>query len=117
MTNAERTFTALKDFNGKVLSSKQIQALTVNAFPSVNLTSIMPSDYVVDGKYSRGLQFLEKAGSGYKVVSPVKQASTRGARGESLDAALKSAMALIATPDAPTGETAGEMTDADETTE
>lgn len=101
MTNVQKTAVAVAPFVGKVLTSKQVIALTLAKYPEVNPGSILPSDYAGPNQKSGAVyadQIFQRTPTGFLVLPAdkhVRKPSTRGARGESLESALKSAMALL----------------------
>lgn len=101
---------ALTAYVGKALTSKQIVAVTINKFPELEArkSSILPSDYAGANPKSGVVyadQILQRQANGTFLVLPadkrINKPSTRGARGESMESALKSAEALL-TPAKPT---------------
>ncbi len=99
MTVNEKIASALAGFAGKVLSSKQIVALTSEAYPDTNIGSILPSDHA--GVNSRGVQYarqiLQRTGSGYLVLTPDQYVEKPGVSRsrETLAEAAASARALL----------------------
>lgn len=99
MTNTQKIEAATRPFVGKVLSSKQIVAVTLAAFPDVNAGSILPSDHAGANRNGNVYadQLFERAGAGFKVLDAaeiVRKPKTGRSR-ESLADALASAKALI----------------------
>ena len=99
MTNTQKIETACKPFVGKVLTSKQIIAVTLEAFPDANAGSILPSDHA--GVNSKGNvyadQLFERTSTGFRVL-PADEITRKpkGTRSrESMADALASAKALL----------------------
>ncbi|HXQ39263.1 MAG TPA: hypothetical protein VN843_35010 [Anaerolineales bacterium] len=100
MTNTEMMKKATREFVGKVLTAKQIIAVTLAMFPTAKQGSILPSDHA--GANSKGNVYADqlflRVATGYKVlpdaeiVAKPKTARTR----ETLQDALVSARALLA---------------------
>lgn len=94
---------------GKVFSAKEIQALIHAKYPEVNVGSTNVSDFAASPKQSQQYQpFLySREATGYKVLAvtdrKAKPVSARGPRGQSLEDALKTALAKVGTttPNAP----------------
>jgi ABC-type lipopolysaccharide export system ATPase subunit len=119
MTNTQKIQAATRPFIGKTLTSKQIVALTLAAFPDTKLGSILPSDHAGAGKTGNVYadQLFARTNAGYVVLADadiVRKPKTGRTR-ESLADALASAQALLKTTDATTGNDVD--ADADATTE
>lgn len=102
MTNSKKIEAALAPYAGHTLSTKQIKAVVLEAFPEVAIGSILPSD--IAGVNSKGKQYgdqlLAREGSGYRVLAAdeiVRKPKSSGRSKETLDEALASAKAMLAT--------------------
>lgn len=100
MTNTQKIKVATRPFVGKTLTAKQIQALTQESFPEVNLGSILPSDHAGAGKGGNVYadQLFTRVNGGYFVLADseiVVKPRTAGKSRESLGDALASAKALL----------------------
>lgn len=93
-------------FAGKVLTAKEITAVTVAAYPELaaKVSSFNISDHAPSGKQANQYAdyLFERSGSGYKVLASDAivrrpKSSGRGNRGVSLTDALASALAKLQT--------------------
>lgn len=125
MTIVKKVAIALASAVGKEFSSKEIKALTIDKFPELKSqeSSILPGDYVGEkdsrlalpagtvrtlangGRVFYADRILKATANGFLVLpvsEHVMKPSTKGAKGVSLDDALVTAKAKIATaPKAP----------------